>query len=71
MLIGNPEKALTRSSADCPSVHTTLTLTAWQRWKFSCLHFVYKNKGGMIDAYVRDVLPSDQRAQFAETLVTS
>ena len=45
-------------------------LTAWQRWKFSCLHFVYKNKGGMIDAYVQEVLPSGQRAMFTNALAT-
>ncbi len=45
-------------------------LTAWQRWKFSCLHFVYKNKAGMIDAYVQDVLPSSQRPAFSSALTT-
>lgn len=45
-------------------------LTAWQRFKFSCLHFVSKNKGGMIDAYLKDVLPADQRLAFTSTLAT-
>lgn len=39
-------------------------LTAWQRWKFSCAHFVMKNKAAMIEAYVRDVLPASERARF-------
>lgn len=26
-------------------------LTRWQRWKFSCVHFVMKNKQMMLDAY--------------------
>ena len=46
-------------------------LTAWQRWKFSCLHFVYKNKGGMIDAYVQDVLPAHERSPFMAALATA
>lgn len=45
-------------------------LTAWQRWKFSCLHFVLRNKGGMIDAYVQEVLPAAQRRDFTNALVT-
>jgi len=39
------------------------SLTAWYRWKFSCLHFVMKNKGMMLEAYEREVfkgrLPED------------
>lgn len=31
-------------------------LTPWQRWKFSCAHFVMKNKAAMLIAYEREVL---------------
>lgn len=31
-------------------------LTPWQRWKFSCAHFVMKNKSAMLDAYEKEVL---------------
>lgn len=40
-------------------------LTAWQRWKFSCVHFVMKDKVKMLDAYHAHVLggqmPGDYR----------
>ena len=39
-------------------------LTAWQRRKFSCLHFVMKNKAGMLDAYLAEVLKPDEHAPF-------
>lgn len=45
-------------------------LTPWQRWKFSCLHFVMKNKAGMITAYTQEVLPVPQRAAFDAVLGT-
>lgn len=31
-------------------------LTQFQRWKFSCAHFVMKNKSAMLEAYEREVL---------------
>jgi len=31
-------------------------LTKWQRWKFSCAHFVMKNKAFMLEAYEREIL---------------
>lgn len=31
-------------------------LTAWQRRKFSCVHFVMKNKDAMLEAYEKEVL---------------
>jgi hypothetical protein len=31
-------------------------LTSWQRWKFSCAHFVMRNKSAMLEAYEREVL---------------
>ncbi|MCE4557565.1 glycosyltransferase [Pelomonas cellulosilytica] len=39
-------------------------LTAWQRYKFSCLHFVMKNKRGMLDAYLDQVLAPAERGAF-------
>ena len=39
-------------------------LTAWQRYKFSCLHFVMKNKRAMLDAYIDEVLPPAERGAF-------
>lgn len=39
-------------------------LSSWARWKFSCLHFVHKNKAGMVKAYLDQVLPPAQHAQF-------
>lgn len=50
-------------------------LTSWQRWKFSCVHFVMKNKDKMLDAYDRHVLegrvPADYRPQTALAPVLS
>jgi hypothetical protein len=44
-------------------------LTSWQRWKFSCVHFVMKNKDKMLDAYHGHVLggrfPTDYRPDLA------
>lgn len=37
-------------------LHNAGGLTPWQRWKFSCAHFVMKNKAAMLDAYEREVL---------------
>lgn len=31
-------------------------LTTWQRWKFSCAHFVMKNKDAMLDVYEKEQL---------------
>ena len=39
-------------------------LNRWQRWKFSCLHFVMKNKAAMIESYLRDELAEHERAEF-------
>lgn len=39
-------------------------LTSWSRWKFSCLHFVMKNKPAMLDAYFESVLPVRELDQF-------
>lgn len=43
-------------------------LTRWQRWKFSCAHFVMKNKAAMLDAYVADVLNGEVPESYAKTL---
>lgn len=39
-------------------------LNRWQRWKFSCLHFVMKNKAAMIESYLRDELREHERKDF-------
>lgn len=43
-------------------------LNRWQRWKFSCLHFVMKNKAGMVTAYAQEVLPAAERPAFHAAL---
>lgn len=40
-------------------------LTAWQRWKYSCLHFVMKNKAAMLHAYDREVLSSNPPESYS------
>jgi hypothetical protein len=44
------------------------SLNAWQRWKFSCLHFVMKNKVAMIEAYRRELLLPGQAASFERAI---
>jgi Glycosyl transferase family 2 len=43
-------------------------LSRWQRWKFSCLHFVMKNKSAMIDAYELEVLDDKHRDGFRKAM---
>jgi hypothetical protein len=43
-------------------------LTAWQRWKFSCLHFVMKNKAAMLEAYDRELLDGKSLESFKTAL---
>jgi hypothetical protein len=43
-------------------------LTRWARWKFSCAHFVMKNKSAMLAAYDKDVLGGEVPAHYLETL---
>ena len=43
-------------------------LSSWQRWKFSCAHFVMKNKAAMLVAYERDVLTAAGIPEFRELL---
>lgn len=43
-------------------------LTAWQRRKFSCLHFVMKNKRAMLDAYLKEVLPPAEQPAFLSAI---
>lgn len=45
-------------------------LTRWARFKFSCIHFVMKNKNLMIDCYVKDILPPAEHADFLAILKT-
>jgi hypothetical protein len=46
------------------------SLTTWQRWKFSCVHFTMKNKDAMLDAYEREILAPVARADFRAALNT-
>lgn len=43
-------------------------LTAWQRWKFSCAHFVMKNKAAMLVAYEDQVLCGDFPLDYQKIL---
>lgn len=43
-------------------------LNRWQRWKFSCLHFVMKNKAAMIESYKLEMLDGDSRTRFLAAL---
>ena len=43
-------------------------LNAWQRWKFSCLHFVMKNKAEMLEAYESEVLGSHITEAYRQIL---
>jgi len=43
-------------------------LTRWQRWKFSCLHFVMKNKTAMIESYLEEMLVGPERTRFLKAL---
>lgn len=46
-------------------------LNAWQRWKFSCAHFVMKNKALMLEAYERDVLSPATAPEYRQLLTLS
>lgn len=43
-------------------------LTAWQRWKFSCAHFVMKNKITMLETYADQVLRGNSPQDYQKTL---
>lgn len=43
-------------------------LTAWQRFKFSCAHFVMKNKAAMLEAYESEVIPPEEIATFRKLI---
>ena len=43
-------------------------LTAWQRWKFSCAHFVMKNKAAMLEAYAEQVWNGKPPQEYEDTL---
>jgi hypothetical protein len=43
-------------------------LNRWQRWKFSCLHFVMKNKAAMIESYEHEMLDGDVRVSFLKAI---
>ena len=46
-------------------------LTGWQRWKFSCLHFIMKNKAAMLEAYEQEVLGGRGPEDYQQALQTS
>lgn len=43
-------------------------LTPWYRWKFSCLHFVMKNKAAMLEAYEREVFKGHSPDNYREAI---
>lgn len=43
-------------------------LTRWQRWKFSCVHFVMKNKVMMLEAYEREMLGGPGPESYQQAL---
>lgn len=43
-------------------------LTQWQRYKFSCAHFVMKNKAAMLDAYEAEVIAHDEIVAFRRSI---
>lgn len=43
-------------------------LTVWQRWKFSCLHFVMKNKAAMLEVYEAEELESEHKPAFVNAI---
>ena len=46
------------------------SLTPWYRWKFSCLHFIMKNKIAMLDAYEREILKGNSSTPYRQALDT-
>lgn len=44
-------------------------LTRWARWKFSCAHFVMKNKSAMLVAYDKEVLGGNGPPSYASKLL--
>lgn len=45
-------------------------LTRWQRLKFSCIHFVMKNKNLMLDCYLKEELPPEEHESFKKIIRT-
>lgn len=45
-------------------------LSVWQRWKFSCLHFVMKNKAAMLEAYEREVFQGQVPPAYSKAIRT-
>lgn len=43
-------------------------LTAWQRMKFSCAHFVMKNKAAMLEAYEAEVMLPEEITAFRKLI---
>lgn len=45
-------------------------LSSWLKWKFSCAHFVMKNKDKMLEAYTKHILSEEENKAFLEILKT-
>lgn len=45
-------------------------MDSWQRWKFSCLHFVGKDKASMLQAYEKHVLAGELPEDFRQVMAT-
>lgn len=43
-------------------------LTAYQRWKFACLHYATRNKAPMLDIYLSEVVPREEHGRFSAAL---
>jgi hypothetical protein len=43
-------------------------LTAYQKFKFCCLHFVMKNKNKMLEAYLLEIITPAERESFVKAL---
>jgi hypothetical protein len=45
-------------------------LTRWQRMKFSCIHFVMKNKNLMLECYIKEELTTEEHESFTKAITT-
>lgn len=43
-------------------------LGGWERWKFSCIHFVMKNKSAMLTTYEKEILDSRSGKDFRSAI---
>jgi len=45
-------------------------LSSWLKWKFSCAHFVMKNKDKMLEAYKKHIISSKEYEEFSSIIKT-